>query len=194
MAVINDFQVNSVFPSTVGGAGTAFYFPRLLGTSIGVESVAPSATSAAGQLVVNGLSELDGQWFDVLVGGYYKSGAADASGTYQLILKANTGTVTTPSYTAIAETAADAALLEATYYGFALAVSLYCSSKSGVLLGWQKSIMGATQLNAPTALTSGLTGIDMTAAAPFGLVVEILAGTSDAGFKAGLTQFQICKQ
>src|SRR5208337_935515 len=103
MSVINDFLVNGLNPATVGGTGTAVkYFPRTLGTGgpSGGQSVAPSATSAAGQLVVNGNSELNAQWFDVLIGGEVTSGAADSSVTAEYALYANTAALgAAPSYT-----------------------------------------------------------------------------------------------
>src|SRR5580698_109665 len=103
MAVLNDFQCNGLFPSVVGGNSTSvLYFPRLLGSSIGVQSVAPSATSAAGQLVVPGFNELNGQLFTVRAAGNFGSDTGDASGTVAVQLYANTGTVTSPIYTSIA--------------------------------------------------------------------------------------------
>ncbi len=191
MSVINDFAVNGLFPSVVGGSGTAIkYFPRLLGSSIGVQSVAPSATSAAGQLVVPGNNELNGQWFNVLIGGDIVSGAADSSVTAEVALYANVGTVTSPSYTKIATTGVQTAPLTGTSYNFALKVSMQGTTASGVVRGNQYSILGTNQ-NAYAALTASLSSINFGNATPFGLVVGVTFGTSDAANSASLNQFQI---
>ena len=45
MSVFADFQVNGLFPSTVGGLGaTVKYFPRILGSSIGATPATPSSS------------------------------------------------------------------------------------------------------------------------------------------------------
>ena len=194
MSVINDFQVNGTFPSVVGGAGTAVkYFPRLLGSSIGVQSVAPSATSAAGQLVVNGFNELNAQWFDVYVGGNVVSGSADSSVTAEVAIYANTGTVTAPVYTKIGTTAAQTLALTGTPYAFGIKLSLLGDTASGVVRGTQYSILGSVQ-SGTAALTASLSGINMGAAVPFGLVVGVTFATSDAANAADLNQFQILAQ
>src|SRR5579863_6063695 len=104
MSVIADFQVSGINPSIVGGTGSTSLpklFPRLLGPSIGVAPTTPtylSSTSgnANGQLLVPGNGELDGQFFDVLIAGSYSADEVDASPTVQVLLYANTGTVTAP--------------------------------------------------------------------------------------------------
>jgi hypothetical protein len=210
MTVINDFGVNGLFPSVVGGTGaTVKYFPRLLGTSIGVQSVAPSATNAAGQLVPNGISILNGQNFNVLVGGNVTSGVSDSSVTIEAALYANTGSVAAPVYVKLATTGAVTAPLANTSFNFNLYVELFGTTASGVVRGWQRSIMGTTQ-NTLAALTNNLSGINFNSnvgtipasstggtgtaggnATPFGLVVGVTFGSSDAGNLANLNQFQV---
>ncbi len=191
MSVINDFQVNGLFPSVVGGTGTAVkYFPRLLGTSIGVQSVAPSSSSAAGQLVVPGNSELNAHWFEVVVGAGYGSDSGDPSGTVELALYANVGTVASPSYTKIATTGAVVPNLAAAAQA-ALRVRLFGDTKSGLVRGIQSGIKPDGTLLAAAALTANLSGINMGAALPFGLVVGVTFGTSDATNTSSLYQFQI---
>jgi hypothetical protein len=193
MSVINDFQVNGLFPSVVGGIGTSVkYFPRILGTAgpNGGQSVAPSATSAAGQLVVPGNSELNGQWFSVAVGASYGSDTGDPSGTVELALYANTGSVSSPSYTKIATTGAKAPNLAAAGQA-ALYVQLFGDSKSGLVRGIQESINPDGTVTTSAALTANLSGINMGAALPFGLVVGVTFATSDASNTASLYQFQI---
>lgn len=195
MPVINDFQVNGLNPSVVGGTGTAIkYFPRLLGSSIGVESVAPSATSAAGQLVVNGFSQLNAQWFKVSVAGDVLSGVADSSVTVEVALYANTAAVgVAPSYTKIATLGALTAPLANTNFAFGLDVDLLGDTASGVVRGFQRGIFGANNI-ASASLTNNLSGINMGSQVPFGLVVGVTFGSSDAGNSASLRQFQISAQ
>jgi len=195
MPVINDFAVNGLNPSTVGGTGTAVkYFPRLLGSSIGVESVAPSATSSNGQLVVNGFSELNAQWFKVSIGGDVLSGVADSSVTVEVALYANTAALNVaPSYTKLATTGALTAPLAGTNFAFGLDVDLLGDTASGVVRGFQRGIFGANNL-ASASLTNNLSGINMGAQAPFGLVVGVTFGSSDAANAGSLRQFQISAQ
>lgn len=193
MSVFNDFQVNGLFPSTVGGTGTAAkYFPRVLGTNgpNGGQSVAPSATSAAGQLGVPGNSELNGQWFDVLVGASFGSDSGDPSGTVKLELVANVGSITTPSYTVLASTTA---FVPSAQPGqIALKVSLFGDSKSGIVSGSYLAIVnGVINNSTPKAIDNLLSSINMGAVLPFGLAVRATFGTSDATNTAALYQFQL---
>ena len=191
MSVIADFLVNGLNPSTVGGAGsTVKYFPRLFG-GFNVESIAPSATSNAGQLTVPGMSELEAQWFTVLVGGSILSGVADSSVTAKVSLYAQTAALgATPSYTEIATTGFFTAPLEQTSYAYGLKVDLLGSTKSGVVRGFQSGIFGANNIAAGN-LTNNLSSISMASSQPFGLVVGVTFSNSDAGNSASLNQFQI---
>ena len=194
MSVINDFLVNGAGAATVGGTGTAVkYFPRSLGTGgpSGGQSVAPSATSSAGQLVVNGNNELNAQWFDVLVGAEVTSGAADSSVTAEVALYANTAAIAAaPSYTKLATTGAFTVPLSGEVYEVGLRVQLFGSTKSGIVRGIQSGVYGASNL-AAGALTNNLSGINFASQAPFGLVVGVTFGSSDASNAASLYQFQI---
>ncbi len=191
MSVINDFLVNGLNPVTVGGTGTtAKYFPRLFG-GFDVQSANPSASTNAGMLVVPGNNSLNAQWFNVLVGGNILSGVADSSVTVKVSLYASTAAASAaPAYTEIASTGALTAPLEGTYYGFALKVSLFGDSKSGVVRGSQYAILGANNVTT-ASLTNNLSSINFAGATPFGLVVGVTFTTSDAGNAANLYQFQI---
>jgi hypothetical protein len=192
MSVIADFQVNGLFPSVVGGNSTsALYFPRVLGTNgpNGGQSVAPSSTSAAGQLAVPGNSILNGQTFKVLVGASFGSDTGDASGTVTLNLSANTGTVSSPSYTIIATSGAITPNL-AQAEDISLEVTLFCSTKSGIVQGYQTGVKNQGVL-AQAALTNNLSSINMGNAVPFGLVASVVFGTGNATNTASLYQFQI---
>jgi hypothetical protein len=192
MSVINDFLVNGLNPSTVGGSGTAVkYFPRLLGNSIGVQSVAPSATSSAGQLVVNGNNALNGQWFTIRVGAGLIGGAADSSVTAKLSVYANTAAIgAAPSYTEIATTGLFTQPLELSELEVGLNVALFGTTGSGIVRGIQNGVYGANNL-AAGALTNNLSGISFAGQAPFGLVVGVTFSSSDASNSAKLYQFQL---
>lgn len=195
MPVINDFAVNGTFPATISTLGTStVYFPRLLGASIGVESVAPSATSAKGQLVVPGNNELNGQNFQVRIGGSIVGGAAAPSTNATIILRANTGTETTPVYTTIASTGAVALnpLLDGVAENFTMTVTLFGTTASGIVQGNQTSQLSTTVV-ATSALTANLSGINFGNANPFGLVIGVTFSVASTGAAnvATLNQFQI---
>src|SRR5271157_160085 len=190
MAVLNDFQVNGLFPAVVGGTGASVkYFPRLLGASIGVQSVAPSGSSSVGQLVVLGNNELKGQGFDVVIGGDILAGSADSSDVETIGLYAQTSTTSTPSYSAIT-TVTGVAPYSAGHVPFGLKVSLNGSTLSGIVRGSATGFIGSSTLETPTSVTA-LSGINFGNATPFGLVVGVTFGTSNASNSANLYQFQI---
>lgn len=195
MPVLNDFQVSGQFPATISTLGTStVYFPRLLGASIGVESVAPSATSAKGQLVVPGFNELNGQNFRVLIGGSVVGGAAAPSTNVTIILRANTGTESTPSYTTIASTGAVALnpLLDGVAENFLMNVELFGTNASGIVQGTQYSQLSTTRVER-AALTANLSGRDFSSSTPFGLVIGVTFSVASTGAAnvATLNQFQI---
>lgn len=196
-SVIADFQVNGLFPSNVGGTGTAIkYFPRILGSSIGVQSVAPSATSAAGQLVVPANGELNGQLFKVKAAGNVLP--FTGGGTYNVVLYANTGTVATPSYTAIASTGA-ITLAQTTRSNWALDVTLVGDTVSGQVGGNYSATTNNANNKAQVPLDAFLTGVNFNAgqSSPagngiaFGLAVGVTFSVSLASNAASLYQFQI---
>lgn len=204
MSVIADFGVNGLNPSVVGGTGGAVekYFPRLLGTSIGVQSVAPSLTSAAGQLVPPAFGSLNGQLFKVKIAGSALSFTGGT--TYNVKLSVNTGTVASPTYTIIASTG-NVGAASTLKNAFALEVYLYGTTDSGLVAGWYDSSTvlpsGVMASKAQAALdaafpvqtidfskglqSSGNQGV------PFGLVVSVNFATSVAGNSASLYQFQV---
>jgi hypothetical protein len=195
MPVIGDFQSNGVSPSVVSTLSTAQqYFPRTLGTSIGVQSVAPSATSAAGQLSVPGNSSLNGQRFSVLIGGSVVAGAGDSSTNVTITLRANTGTISSPSYTTIASTGAVALnpVADGVAENFFMLVDLFGTTATGIVSGTQQSTLSTTRV-AAGALTADLSGINFGNAVPFGLVVGVAFSVAQTAAPnvATLNQFQI---
>jgi len=203
MSVLADFQVNGANPSIVGGLGNNVekYFPRLLGTSIGVQSVAPSAASAAGQLVVPAFNELNGQRFKVVLAG----DVLDFTGgtTFSVNLSANTGTVASPVYTIIATTGAVGAANTARF-AFAMEINLFGTTASGLVGGWYNSTTVAPATGTSTVKAQGPTSAfpivtnDFTkgqaipgAGIVFGLVASVNFATSVAQNSASLYQFQV---
>ncbi len=94
-----------------------------------------------------------------------------------------------PTYTAIASSGAITPAL-AQAEDVSLEVTLFGSTKSGIVQGYQTGVKNQGLL-AAAALTANLSGISMAQAIPFGLVVGVTFGTSDASNSARLTQFQI---
>ncbi len=201
MSVIADFQVNGLNPSTVGGVNggaTAKYFPRVLGSSIGNFSAAPSASSASGQLVIPAFGEVQGQAIRVKLAGDVLA----AAGTVTIDLVANTGTVASVSYGNatghIATVTGTPALATAT--NWFIEATLVGSNNSGATPGLLSGYFSGSLNNANTALTaitnppSGLDFVKGQAATPgtvMGLVARVTFGTSAAGNFARLYQFQV---
>lgn len=206
MSVIADFQVNGLNPSTVGGLGTtAKYFPRILGTAGpgGGFSAAPSATSAAGQLMVPAFGEVQGQAFSVRAAGDVLP--FTGGGTVTIDLVANTGTVASPSYAAIASTGA-VTLASATPVNWFLHADLIGTNNSGATPGLLSGNFYGSVNNTLvdlTAITNPPTGLDFVKGQPvgsggqggvFGLVVRVTFNTSLAQNFARLYQFQVINQ
>ena len=196
-AIVN-YSINGANPSTVGGTGTSIkYFPNLPGPSIGVANVTPSATSAAGQMLVPGSNRLNGQPFHVCASGNFEVGAGGGSATVTIALRANTGTVTTPVYTTIATSTAYAAeALDGVFYPFDFDVKIQGDSQSALIQGQQTVLIDNSVNVAATALTSSLFGLLPATGAfagepPFGLVLGITFGTSEVGNSANLFAFSI---
>lgn len=191
MSVIADFLVNGLNPSTVGGIGTAAkYFPALFG-GFNTLSVAPSATSAAGQLVVPGNNVLNGQLFDVLVAGNLIAGSAAGSESVTVDLVANVGTVSTPSYTVIGSTGAYAPPVDGVEHSFAIKAELYGDTLSGIVGGEYVSMIDGLKQNSSPKDATALTGINMGSSAPFGLAVRVTFSVSNANNAAKLYQLQV---
>lgn len=208
MAVLRTFQADGISPSTVGGSGTVIkYFPRPLGASIGVESVAPSATSAAGQLAVPGFNELNGQQFSVKATGSIGNDTGDPSGTALVRVLANIGTVTSPKYVTLGDTGTFTPGFEPS--SWALNFDLYGDSNSGIVGGsFTAYVNGVKVSTPPSSLTNILTGINfnnnqgtlanasggagsLSGQPPFGLVCGVIFGTSDPSNIATLNQFML---
>lgn len=202
-SVLN-FQVNGNNPSVVGGSSTSvLYFPRPYGPSIGVAPSTPSASSAVGALFVPAGGIFNGQQMNVVASGYFGPGAADPSSVATVKLYAVTGSLSSPTYTAIATTPGIADTDLANPWG--ISATLLGDSESGQLCGsYQAYSLAAT--TAPTVLAANVAGINFNGdgtglfglgnqglgkGIAFGLVVGVTFTTGNATNTASLTQFQI---
>jgi hypothetical protein len=210
MSVLADFQVSGLFPSIIGGTGaaTAKYFPRLLGAGIGVVPLTPSATNFAGQLVVPGMSVLNGQLFKVKFAGTVLSFTGGT--TYNIQLTANTAL---PGLTPVPVVIASTGLIGAAGtvpLQFAFDVSLQGDTASGNVSGFYTAVVNGVVVKNNVVTDALLTGINFNgiiptglgtasggagsaggSGVPFGLVTSVLWTTSIAQNAAKLYQFQI---
>ena len=107
--------------------------------------------------------------------------------------------MTAPTYTVLASTGAFAPGVDGIAYNFSLWAEIFGDTNSGIVGGIQFSQINNTVTNASvTALTNSLTGINFNVgnpllpqSAPFGLVVGITFGASNAANLAHLYQFSI---
>ena len=192
-SVIAGYQCNGLNPITVGGTGTAVkYFPFVPNASIGVPNLTPSATNPKGQLNVPGNSRLNGQSFDIDVVGSIYTDPSLACPTITAALYAQTGTTNNPVYTAIATTGGVTTTgLAYIDEPFRIKASLSCDTNSGILQGTQLALYYNVVKSATIALASTLTGINMGADVPFGLVVGVTFSISGANNLASLYQFSL---
>lgn len=200
MSNVLDFSVNGVFPSKVGGTGTAVkYFPRPLGPSIGVAPLTPSATSAVGALFIPGGNVYNAQQINVLATGTFGNDTGDPSGTVLIKLYAVTGSLTAPTYTALAATATMTPSALGIVNNWAIDAILYGDGASGILGGsfsaYQNGQLSGSANQNSLATISGLDfnlgNSKLGQGAVLGLVVGVTFGTSDASNTASLYEFTI---
>ena len=201
MSDVLNFQVNGSSPSTVGGTGTSVkYFQRILGTNgpNGGANTNISASNAAGALMLPAANVFNGQAFEVVAAGSFGSDTGDPSGTVTISLYAVTGSVGTPTYTAIAGTGAITPAYAAAE-SWAIRAQLYGESKSGVLGGnFYAGVRGLAVNSSPKDALALITGLDFNAGNPslqqgavLGFVVGVTFGTSDSTNTASMTQFLV---
>ena len=140
-----NWQVSGTYPSTVGGTGvTAKYFPAPSG-QINIAGTAPSSTSAAGELSVPGRNILNGQQFTIKATGNFEVGSGGACPNVLIELVANTGTISSPTYTVLASTGEITAQnLTGTFYDWAIEATVNGSTQSGLLQGSYRAIVDGT--------------------------------------------------
>lgn len=199
----NNWPISGTYPVTVGGTGTtAKYFPVPSG-QIGITGTAPSSTNAFGQLAVPGGNRLNGQQFEIRATGNFEVGSGGACPNVKIDLVANTGTITSPTYTVIANSGQITAQnLTGTWYDWALTAVVNGSTQSGTLQGrYTFAADGAVQ-KSNTALDNTLTGLvfgptaaiaqsanQATTDPVFGLLVRVTFSVSEPGNSANMFEF-----
>lgn len=205
MSVERDFLVNGLNPVAVGGTGTAVkYFPRLLSASasplLGTAPSTPSSTNPAGMLVVPANNILNGQNFGVIAVGNYLMGASAGSETVTIALYAVTGSLASPTYTAIASTGAVTPTpnVDGIQHSWMLKASLYGDTLSGIVGGNYAAFDNGVLQNSTPKQTVALSGIDLNVGnvnlgigAAFGLVVGVTFSVSNASNAAKMYEFRI---
>jgi hypothetical protein len=207
MSNVLDFMVNGSNPSKVGGTGsTVKYFPRPLPGFAGAASAGPggslpttpSSTSAVGALFLPAQNVYNGQQLSVLATGSFGSDTGDPSGTVTVKLYCVTGSLTSPTYTAIASTTGFTPTYAAAE-SWALTANLYGDSNSGTLGGeYSAYIQGALNNSTPKTSDAVITGLNFNTGnsalqqgTVCGFVIGVTFGTSDASNTASLFQFTI---
>jgi len=200
---IQDFGVNGQFPATVGGTGsTVKYFGRNVPAAAGANWVAapatPSATSPVGAMWVPGENKMNSQYMTVTATGDFNPASNATSETVTLAIYAVTGTLAAPIYTILAQSGAYTPGVDGVVYNFMLRANLFGDTNSGIVGGTQLCVINNTLQTAVGALTNSLTGINFNSgntalyqSAPFGLVVGVTFGSSNAANLAHLYQFSI---
>jgi hypothetical protein len=211
MSNVLDFGVNGANPSKVGGTGTSVkYFPRPLpgwgnignGGPGNALPTTPSSSNATGALFLPAQNVFNGQQFNIIVAGSYGNDSGDPSGTVTVNLYAVTGTLTSPTYTAIGGTGA-ATPTHAGPESFFLDFVVEGDTNSGVLSGYYTGVVnGAFKNTAGTTntviLANNISGLDFSKGntalqqgAVLGFVVGATFGTSDATNTSSLFEFAI---
>jgi hypothetical protein len=208
MSNIYDFGVNGQFPSKVGGTGaTVKYFPRLIGSSSsGVQGPlfnnapsTPSSSSAVGALFLPAQNTNNGQQLDVLATGSFGNDTGDPSGTVNIKLYVVTGSLSSPTYTAVASTGALTPSALGIVNSWAISAELYGDSGSGILGGsyaaYQNGALVNSTIKSTDTTVSGLNFLSGNSSlyqgAVCGFVVGVTFGTSDASNTASLYEFTI---
>lgn len=197
MSIFNNWPVNGANPATVGGTGiTAKYFTYPSGNFTSGTSTTPSSSSAVGQLTVPGDSVLNGQRFSVIAAGDFEVGSGGACPNVLIELVANTGTTTSPAYTAIANTGQVTAQTSTShFYPWWIEANIIGTTGAGVISGNYSVVVDNTVENStPKALDSVLSGLSFATFPVFGLVVRVTFSVSESGNSANLYQFQLSSQ
>lgn len=198
MAIFSNYQINGSNPVTVGGTGTtAKYFPQPSGNFTSGVSTTPSSTNATGQLAVHGDNTVNGQLFYITAAGDFEVGNGGACPSVTIDIQANTGTLTSPTYTTIATTGAITAQTNTNLlYPWFLQVVAVGTTGAGTLSGNFYGSVDNTNVNL-TALSNVLSGLDFSGATSkipgtvFGLVARVTFSVSEPGNKANLYQFSV---
>jgi len=204
---VTNLLINGINPVSVGGTGTTLkIFPFVPGASISVPSV------KNGYLYIPGNAESNNQRLSVRANGNFQIGGDTSSPAFTLGLYAATfvGTVgtliSTPIYSQTFAGSGEGGTPGVNYYPWSLAADL-CGDGlvaqqgqasqpqffgSGLVqLLSASSVIDGTGATGTAGLVSGLTGINMNAAIPFGLAIGVTFSVSGSGNVANMYQFDI---
>jgi len=170
---------------------------------INTTGTAPSSTSAAGQLPVPGGNRLNGQQFGIKATGNFEVGSGGACPNVLIELVANTGTITSPTYTVIAGSGQITAQnLTGTFYDWSIDATVNGSTGSGTLQGKYVIVADGTVVKSNTALDHTLSGLVWGPTATnvstpnglgtdpvFGLLVRVTFSVSESGNSANMYEF-----
>lgn len=186
------YTIQGAFPTTVGGSGLSIkYFPNIPGPSIGVSNTTPSASSAAGQLNVPGANKLNGQVFRIDAVGGVSIAPGISCPTVTIDLRANTGTIASPSYTTIASTGAVTAG-NFDNESWRISTEVSGDTASGILQGTFVALFNGSLVNStPKALVANLSGLNYATDPVFGLVVGVTFSVTGAANSASMYQFSL---
>jgi hypothetical protein len=206
MQTLNNWAINGSFQSTVSGLGiTAKYFPAPSANFTAGAGSTPNAGNAAGQLLVPGENKLNGQVFRIFASGNILT-AGSPSPSILIELCVNTGTVTSPSYTVIANSGTDTQAGADATFPWYIDVTASGDTGSGILQGRYSSVWDNVVEHSNIALDNTVTGLvfgpsatatqdqrhsESGANAVCGLVVRVTFGTTNAGNTANMFRFAI---
>jgi hypothetical protein len=199
MSIVGNWQINGSNPSTVGGTGTTSkYFNSPSANFTSGVSTTPNSTNAFGQLPVRGDNEFNGQRFVVEASGDFQVGPGGACPSVTFDLQANTGTITSPTYTTIATSGAVTAQTNTgVSYPWALVATITGTTAAGTISGTQTWVVDNTVGVNNGALTSVLSGLNFLGGGTlnnlpvFGLVMRVTFSVSEPGNKANLYYFVV---
>jgi hypothetical protein len=158
-----------------------------------------------GQLAVPGRNELNGCAFNIRAAGNFEVGSGGACPNVTIDVVANTGTISSPTYTVIMTSGAITAQnLTGTFYDWFFDGEVQGTTGSGTLQGAYDCVVDTTLVKNHQALTNTLTGLvwgptatqqqgaNIATTDPvFGLLVRVTFSVSEPGNAANLYQFEL---
>ena len=196
----NNWQVSGQYPSTIGGTGIGRKFFPAPSNQIGVVGVAPSATSSAGQLNIEGRNILNGYPFAIKAAGNFEVGSGGACPNVLIEVVANTaGLGATPSFTTLMSSGTITAQnLTGTWYDWFFEGKVVGTTQSGTLTGVYTGVVDGNLVRDNVLIDHNLSGLVFGSSSPatstdpvFGLLVCVTFSVSETGNSANLYQFEV---
>lgn len=156
-------------------------------------------------MAVPGRNILNGIPFEIVAAGNFEVGSGGACPNVLIEVVANTGTVTSPTYTVIMTSGQiTAQSLTGTFYDWYFDAIVQGSNGSGTLQGAYTSVIDGTVVRNNVALTNTISGISFgptptqqqgsniaTTDPAFGLLVRVTFSVSEPGNAANMYEFAI---